>query len=83
MGQLGYLTEVDPNGARMAVKRFLSGAYEIEERMLLAVRIEGAELAEQVALNEAVLEKTPSGHTVRIAVSVSRLRTKAYNHFSS
>jgi NAD+ kinase len=70
VGQLGYLTEVDPHGARMAVKRFLSGAYEIEERMLLSVRIDGPEPIEQVALNEAVLEKTPSGHTVRIAVSV-------------
>lgn len=70
VGQLGYLTEVDPDGARMAIKRFLSGAYEIEERMLLAVVVEGAEIGEQVALNEAVIEKTPSGHTVRLAVSV-------------
>lgn len=70
VGQLGYLTEIDPDGARMAVKRFLSGAYEIEERMLLSVRVDGDDPVEQVALNEAVLEKTPSGHTVRIAVSV-------------
>lgn len=70
VGQLGYLTEVDPAGARMAMKRFLSGAYEIEERMLLAARIEGRESSEHVALNEAVIEKTPSGHTVRLAVSV-------------
>ena len=70
VGQLGYLTEVDPDGARMAVKRFLSGAYEIEERMLLAVHLDGPEAADVVALNEAVVEKTPSGHTVRLAVSV-------------
>jgi NAD+ kinase len=70
VGQLGYLTEVDPDGARMAIKRYLSGAYEIEERMLLAIRIEGTEASEHVALNEAVIEKTPSGHTVRLAVSV-------------
>ncbi len=74
VGQLGYLTEVDPGGARMAVKRFLSGAYEIEERMLLAVEFDGPDLGSGVdrvvALNEAVIEKTPSGHTVRLAVSV-------------
>ena len=70
VGQLGYLTEVDPDGARMAVKRFLSGAYEIEDRMLLAVHIDGPEATDVVALNEAVIEKTPSGHTVRLAVSV-------------
>ena len=73
VGQLGYLTEVDPDGARMAVKRFLSGAYEIEERMMLSVQIDGAAAdvpRDVVALNEAVIEKTPSGHTVRLAVSV-------------
>lgn len=74
VGQLGYLTEVDPDGARMAVKRFLSGAYEIEERMMLSVDIDGdagpPEATEVIALNEAVIEKTPSGHTVRLAVSV-------------
>jgi NAD+ kinase len=70
VGQLGYLTEVDPEGARMAVKRFLSGAYDIEERMLLAVHVEGPEVADRVALNEVVVEKTPSGHTVRLAVTV-------------
>jgi len=70
VGQLGYLTEIDPEHARMALKRFLSGAYEIEERMLLSVRLGGPEPSEHVALNEAVIEKTPSGHTVRLAVSV-------------
>ncbi len=70
VGQLGYLTEVDPDHARMAIKRFLSGAYEIEERMLLSVRVGGSEPTEHLALNEAVIEKTPSGHTVRLAVSV-------------
>lgn len=70
VGQLGYLTEVDPEHARMALKRFLSGAYEIEDRMLLSVQASRAELAEHIALNEAVIEKTPSGHTVRIDVSV-------------
>ena len=70
VGQLGYLTEIDPEHARMALKRFLSGAYEIEERMLLSVRVGGPDPTEHVALNEAVIEKTPSGHTVRLAVSV-------------
>ena len=70
VGQLGYLTEIDPDGARMAIKRFLSGAYEIEERMLLSVHLDGGDPDEVIALNEAVIEKTPSGHTVRLAVSV-------------
>src|SRR3546814_16065889 len=40
--------------------------------MLLAVRIDraGHEPEEHLAFNEAVLEKTPTGHTVRLAVEV-------------
>lgn len=71
IGQLGYLTEIDPDGARMAMKRFLSGAYGIEKRMMLSARVEGSASHEYTALNEAVIEKTPSGHTVRLAVSVN------------
>jgi NAD+ kinase len=75
VGQLGYLTEVEPGGMRMALKRFLAGSYEVEERMLLALSVETAgedapEPRTHLALNEAVLEKTPMGHTVRLGVSV-------------
>jgi NAD+ kinase len=73
VGQLGYLTEVEPPGLRMALKRFLAGSYEVEERMLVEVAVEaqGIELdGHHLALNEAVLEKTPMGHTVRLGVSV-------------
>jgi len=73
LGQLGYLTEVEPGGLRMALKRFLAGSYEVEDRMLVRVDVE-AEAFEggpsHLALNEAVLEKTPMGHTVRLGVSV-------------
>lgn len=73
VGTLGYLTEVEPQGLRMALKRFLSGAYDLEERMLLQVSAEAREVdldSRLLALNEAVLEKTPMGHTVRLGVSI-------------
>jgi NAD+ kinase len=89
VGQLGYLTEVEPPGLRMALKRFLAGSYEVEERMLLRVTVDTrrplddravpAEATSRrprgdpstyLALNEAVLEKTPMGHTVRLGVSI-------------
>lgn len=73
VGQLGYLTEVEPTGLRMALKRFLAGSYEIEERMLLQVTVDAPDFgpgASFLALNEAVLEKTPMGHTVRLGVSI-------------
>jgi NAD+ kinase len=72
VGQLGYLTDVEPADARGALERFLAGEGGIEERMLLAVRVEPVSGApvEHLAFNEAVLEKTPMGHTVRLAVEV-------------
>lgn len=73
-GQLGYLTEVEPPAVRDALERFLDGRYELEQRMLLSVTIDapsgGIEITQATALNEAVLEKTQTGHTVRLDVDI-------------
>ena len=63
VGQLGYLTEVEPaDAARRASTRFLAGEHTIEERMLLEVVASTAGRPRRArALNEAVLEKTPVG----------------------
>ena len=37
VGQLGYLTEVEPAALTSALERYVTGAYEVEERMMLAV----------------------------------------------
>lgn len=75
LGQLGYLTEVEPGGLWEALDQFFAGAYSVEERMLLAVSVEsasgGVAVDQAVALNEAVLEKTLSGHTVRLDVTIN------------
>ncbi|MEZ5262130.1 MAG: NAD(+)/NADH kinase [Acidimicrobiia bacterium] len=68
-GQLGYLVEIEPDALRPSIERFFSGDHHIEQRMRLDVRRAGRDGSVQ-ALNEAVLEKTPSGHTVRLAVTV-------------
>jgi NAD+ kinase len=85
VGQLGYLVEVEPPDFQRAVTAFFAGQHRIEERMRLAVEVEGAGgpagegagpgangvgAVTGTALNEAVLEKTPLGHTVRLRVSV-------------
>jgi NAD+ kinase len=68
MGRLGYLTEVEPVALRSALDRFFSGRYHVEQRMTLEVEVDGAP---RMALNETVLEKTTSGHTVRLAISIN------------
>jgi NAD+ kinase len=79
-GQLGYLTDVEPEGVRDALERVLAGTADVEHRMLLAVEVEraGAERESLIALNEAVLEKTTSGHTVRIDVDLDGERFTPY-----
>jgi len=73
LGLLGYLTEVEPAGLEEALSRFLDGSYEVEERMTLAVTVhdaDGTTVDTVSALNEATVEKTVPGHTVRVAASI-------------
>ena len=72
VGHLGYLTEVEPGGLADALERFLAGGHRVERRMVLEVEVRTADGAQvHACLNEAVLEKTVSGHTIRLAVRVN------------
>jgi NAD+ kinase len=73
VGHLGYLTTLEPAHMLDGLERFLAGAYKTEDRMMLDVTVEcGGESADHaVALNEAVLEKTASGHTVQLAIRLN------------
>lgn len=66
IGQLGYLTHIEPGELRPALGRVLDGSFGVEERMTLAIECRGTM---HRALNEAVVEKNRLGHTVRLAVS--------------
>lgn len=69
LGQMGYLTQVEPSGVRMALKRFLAGSYTIEERMRIDATVDAPDGAHTSgALNEVVVEKSEMGHTVRLEV---------------
>jgi NAD+ kinase len=74
VGHLGFLTEVGPEDLPRALAQFLSGEYRIEERMTLSVEIRppgGGPSRRRTALNDAVLQRTSLGHTVRLAVSLN------------
>jgi NAD+ kinase len=68
VGQLGYLTEVEPSDLFTALERVFNGEHRIEERMMLDVRV--ASSLQTIALNECVIEKTPTGRTVRLRLSL-------------
>lgn len=78
VGQLGYLTEVEPSGLLGALERYAAEDFEVEERMMLAVEADlagpapasGTDHPSWRALNEAVIERQESGHTVRLLVRI-------------
>lgn len=77
LGQLGYLTEVEPSGVRVALKRFLAGSYTLEERMRVEAVLPDSAATDDAgpeetsaALNEVVVEKSDMGHTVRLEVGL-------------
>jgi NAD+ kinase len=71
LGRLGYLTEVEPSGLEHALGRFIAGDYLIEERMTLEVSLESSGDQPRLVLNEAVVEKTVSGHTIRVSAQIA------------
>ena len=76
VGLLGYLTEVEPDALCHSLERWFAGAdageWHVDERMLLAVSLhrsgETGTGQTWTALNEGVIEKQESGHTVRLQV---------------
>jgi NAD+ kinase len=71
VGTIGYLTEIEPDELLDALNRWETGTsgtdYVIDARMMLNVTLHKADGSGSVswrALNEAVLEKHQSGHTV-------------------
>jgi NAD+ kinase len=76
VGLLGYLTEVEPPALAHALERWFAGPeaghWQIDERMMidLTVRRQGVSIGTWTALNEGVVEKQESGHTVRLQVTI-------------
>ena len=85
VGVLGYLTEVGIDRAIEAVTTTLGGKagtdYLVDKRMLLQVTVSQKDRPQTVwrALNEAVLEKQQSGHTVWIDVTVNHELFERYS----
>lgn len=82
LGSLGYLTEVEPDEMTEAFDRFAlgaaSGEWHLDERMMLDVAVNGNVIGR--ALNEAVVEKNQSGHTVRL---LARIDGDPFTHYEA
>jgi len=71
LGRLGYLTAVEPAGIEEAFAKVLAGDYLVEERMALEVELGGSVLGRYMALNDAIVERTEPGHTIRVSVEIA------------
>lgn len=80
MGHLGFLTEVEGEQLWTHVDEFLSGTYQVEERMMLSARVirDGALVYEGWALNDAVVTKGPMARMVHLVVSVGETVVARY-----
>lgn len=75
-GRLGFLTEIDAAHMNDGIKRYLDGAYRIEERTMLQVTLvrDGKSLTEAIGLNEVVVDHTGDARILRLEIDVGGQR---------
>ncbi len=78
MGTLGYLTEIEPQEFMPRLQQWIERSEQtsiiIDERMMLSVKLTRAndgQVSVWRALNEAVIERQQSGHTVWLDVTIN------------
>lgn len=86
VGTLGYLAEVEPDEAVAVMGAWLespgTSGCRLDERMMLRVAVrrrEGGAPLEWRALNEAVLERQQSGHTIWVDVAIDGAQFARYS----
>jgi NAD+ kinase len=72
LGRVGFLTEAQPDAWQDALTRVLNGEGSLEERSMLCVKLfrDGEMLAEEQALNDAVVSRGALARTVRLTTSI-------------
>lgn len=74
LGRLGFLTDIPAAQMEELIVSVLSGQYDIEQRLMLRVRIErdGQTLYDQLALNDVVLHKVHMAHMIEFEVFIDQ-----------
>jgi NAD+ kinase len=80
LGTVGFLAEAEPDGWQEVLSRILDGDHWIEERMMLRVTVKrGSEVvAQEDALNDAVVARGPRARIVRLRLEIDSQRTAQY-----
>jgi NAD+ kinase len=72
VGRMGFLTEVEPEGASDVLERWLEGRARIEDRLAVLARADVDGFAPQWALNEVIVEKSARHRLIRLAMYVGQ-----------
>jgi len=76
LGQLGYLTEIEPGEIIDSLDRFVkgevNGGWHLDVRLLLHIEVRrgDVDLGQWRALNEVVVEKHAAGHTISLLARI-------------
>ena len=71
VGRMGFLTEVEPDGAPVVLEQVIEGTARIEDRLAVIAEADGtAPFPPQWALNELMVEKRARHRIVRLAMFV-------------
>jgi NAD+ kinase len=72
LGRVGFLTESQPDAWKETLQRVLAGEGDVEARMMLSVQLcrEGKCVAQEHALNDAVISRGALARTVRLYTSI-------------
>jgi NAD+ kinase len=75
LGVLGYLTEIEPPDLTRSLERFVAGreagGWHLDERMMVDATASGSVAGRWRGLNEVVVEKHESGHTVHLLARIA------------
>jgi NAD+ kinase len=74
LGRLGFLTEVDADGIRTGLQRFLDGDYRLEERRLVQVAVlrDGRRTQRGLGLNEVVVQRGSEARLLRLQIAIDK-----------
>ncbi|MDK2986396.1 MAG: kinase [Clostridia bacterium] len=80
LGQLGFLTEIDPEDLFEGLQKLLDGQYYIEERMMLKASVErgGLETESFTALNDIVVTKGAFARMIELKTYVGSQYVATY-----
>ncbi len=71
-GKVGFISEVEEDQIEQALEKVVAGGYQIEERMMLKVKVDVEGIGDQfLALNEAVIGRGGRPRPIELAIEVN------------